>query len=332
VIDSRITPRRPNASTCLASHFRELPLDDIGLEHAYHRAKDLHAQKSVAPGTIGYRILWSFEDRFSAIDLPAAPDAYLVAGRHTHCDIVLDAEPTVALRHILMRAVVLPDGAVGVRFLDLRTSLAFHVDAGGPCRSIFAGGPIAIRLGPYAIVALPLDPNCVPASLPKPTLARQLAMPRAVAVSPYRAPAPRGGDGNGRAFRSSHITILPSIPALEELPPTKSGFARITVERGRCMASVEVGDAALESGILIGRADKCMDQGLRALLDETISRAHVLIIREEGRTSAFDLCSVHGTYARGVRVRHYPLADSGTSLALGHGQALRLNWQACVLK
>src|SRR5262249_30092246 len=160
-------------------------------------------------------------------------------------------------------------------------------DAGGPCRSIFAAGPIAIRLGPYAIVALPLDPSCVPASLPKPTLSRELQLPRALPVSPYRVQP----QGDKSAFRSSHITILPSIPALEELPPTRSGFGRITLDRGWRMASVEIASKELESGVLIGRADKCVDHGLRALLDETISRAHLLIIREGGETSAFDLCS-----------------------------------------
>jgi hypothetical protein len=326
VIDSHVTPRsKPNASTCLPHQFRELPLDVIGLEHAYERAKELHAQRPVVSGMLGYRIMWSHGDRMGAIDLPAVEGAYLVAGRHTHCDVVLDADPTIALRHILMRAVVLPDGAVGVRILDLRTSLAFYVDAGGPCRSIFAVGPIAVRLGPYAIVALPLDPSCVPASLPKPTLSRELQRPRALPVSPYRVPAQAD---KSRAFRSSHITILPSVPALEELAPTKSGFARITLDRGWRMASVEIAANELESGVLLGRAEKCVDHGLRSLLDETISRAHLLIIREEGRTSAFDLCSVQGTYAHGARVRRYPLADTGTSLALGAGQALRLNWQA----
>jgi hypothetical protein len=328
VIDSHVTPRdRPNASTCLPQHFRELPLDVIGLQHAYHRAKEVHAQRAVAAGTLGYGVIWSFEGRTGAIDLPATEGAYLVAGRHTHCDIVLDADPTIALRHLLMRAVVLADGTVGIRVTDLRTSLAFHVDGGGPCRSIFAVGPIALRVGPYAIVALPLDPACVPAELPKPTIARDLAMPRALPVSPYRAPASRSGD-DARVFKSSHITILPSVPALGELAPTRDGFARITLDRGWRMASVEIAANELDSGVLIGRADKCMDHGLRALLDDAISRAHLLLIREDGRTSAFDLCSVQGTYVDGIRVRRCPLADAGTTLALGHDRALRLHWQA----
>jgi hypothetical protein len=322
VIDTHVGPRRrANACTCLPEFFREQPLDAIGLEHAYHQAKDLHAQRPVVPGVLGYRIVWSFDGRVGTVDLPALEGAYVVAGRHTQCDILLDADPTIALRHLLMRALVLPDGAVGVRILDLRTNLAFHVDSGGPCRSIFAVGPIAIRLGPYALVALPLDPGCVPAQLPKPALVREVAMPRALPVSPYRSP----GDSNSPAFRSSHITILPCV---RELAPARNGHARITLQRGWSAASIEVATDELESGILIGRAEKCIDQGLRSLLDETISRAHLLILREDGCTSAFDVCSTQGTYAQGTRVRRYPLADSGATVLLGGSQALHLHWQA----
>jgi len=315
---------RPNASTCLPHQFREVPLDAIGLEHAYHRAKEVHAERPVVPGTLGYRIVWSFGERVGSVDLPALPGAYVIVGRHSNCDVVLDSEPTLALRHLLMRAVVLADGTVGVRILDLRTSLGFIVDAGGPCRSIFAVGPIAIRLGPYAIIALPLDPRCVPPQLPRPTLSRGLQMPTAMPVSPYRV-APAVSD---RSFRSSHVTILPAAPALEDLNPTRQGFGRLTLVRGWQSASIDVDVEELESGILVGRADKCVDHGLRALLDASISRAHLLLVREEGHTSIFDLCSTQGTYVNGVRVRRYPLAEMGAPLSLGQRHSVHVHWRS----
>jgi hypothetical protein len=313
----------------LPHHFKELPLDVLGLQMAYRRAKDLHATLATPLGFAGYRIFVVFRDQVRALDLSASPDVFMVIGRHTHCDVVIDADPTIALRHLLVRAVVQPDGRVGVRFLDLQTSLAFHVDDGGPCRSIYAMGPVAIRLGPYAIVALPLDPHALPPSLPRPTLTRATSMSLALRAQqaaeggPYRSPQRRDGE----IFRSSHITILPIAPAFEDLPQAhRAGYGRITVDGGGRAASVEIPESEVDAGVIIGRALKCRHEGLRALLDLTISRAHILLLREEGLVYAFDLASTRGTYVYGARVRRSLLPDTGATLALAHPSGLRLHW------
>ncbi len=326
--DSHVTPVGINRSTCLPQHFRELPLDVLGLSHAYARAKEMHAAMPPRPGLAGYRIFVVLRENVRALDLPASPDMYMVLGRHTQCDMVLDAEPSVALRHLLVRAIVQPDGAVGVRVLDLQTTLAFHVDNGEACRSIFAVGPIAMRLGPYAIVALPLDPAASPPRLPKPTLSRATSMALAREGGPYRAAATK----HGEVFRSSHITLLPIAPMLEDLHAgwgvqnARAGFGRVTLDGTGRMASIEVPEAELDSGVLIGRALKCKDEGLRSMLDNSISRAHVLLLREDGLTSAFDVASTRGTYAYGVRVRRVLLPDTGATLSLANPYGLRLHW------
>jgi len=324
VNDSRVTPVGVNRSTCLPHQFRELPLDLLGLQHAYERAKELHLARPVAAGSIGYRIFCVLRENVQAVDLAASPESYLILGRHTQCDVVLDAEPTIALRHLLVRAIAQPDGSVGLRLMDLQTTLAFHVDDGAPCRSIFSVGPIAVRLGPYAIVALPLDPHAPPPALPKPTLSRATSAPIAQAPpgGPYRSPPA----ADGRVFRSSHITILPQSPSLEDLPPARHGYGQLTLDAGARMASVEIPEAELDAGILIGRALKCKDEGLRAGLDLSVSRAHVLLLREGGLTCAFDLASMRGTYSYGKRVRRVVLADTGATLALAHPNGPRLHW------
>ena len=322
-----------NKSTCLPHHFREVPLDVLGLEEAYARAKALHAARPVTTRGPGYRIFTVFRDFVGSIDLPLHDDAYVVVGRHTACDVYLGAEPTLALRHLLVRCVRTEDSAVGVRIMDLNTSLTFYVDDGGPCRSIFAVGPIAIRVGPYAVVALPFaadalhaQVDALPARLPKPEIARATKLP---VSSPYRQAGMLGGE---RAFRSSHVTILPSLPGVEQLAAARSGapsdpYARLVVDRGNRMVTVPVMEAELDAGVLIGRADKCKDGGLRAALDESVSRAHLLFLRENGKTHAFDLCSTQGTYAYGRRLRRVELADTGTQLALGVVRNVRLDWR-----
>ena len=325
---SHITPSGVNRSTCLPNHFRQLPLDGLGLHYAYLRAKELHAARPAPVGARGCRVFCIFRDEAHAIDLPATPDAYAIIGRHTQCDVVLDAEPTVALRHLLVRAVVQPDGAIGVHILDLNTSLAFHVDDGGPCRSILAVGAIAVRLGPYAIIALPLEAGASPPALPKPTLSRAPSMQMAMLQGgPYRAPAAK----DGGVLRSSHITMLPIAPPLEDLPVgaravRRAGNGRVTLDGFGRTASVEVPEADLDLGVLIGRADKCVDAGLRNMLDISISRAHLLLVREAGLTYAFDLSSTRGTYAYGMRVRRVLLPDTGATLALAQPNGLRLHW------
>jgi hypothetical protein len=321
---SHITPSRINRSTCLPHQFQQLPLDGLGLHYAYLHAKELHAARPVPAGVSGYRVFCIFRDLVRSIDLPAKPDVYAVIGRHTQCDVVLDAEPTVALRHLLVRAVPQPDGGVGIHILDLNTSLAFHVDDGGPCRSILAVGAIAVRLGPYAIVALPLEPGQTPPALPKPTLSRAPSMQLAMQQGPYRAPAVRGGG----VLRSSHITMLPIAPPLEDLPlgNARTGYGRLTIDGFGRRATVEVSEQDLDLGVLIGRAEKCIDEGLRGMMDISISRAHLLLVREGGITYAFDLSSTRGTYAYGMRVRRVLLPDTGATLALAQPNGLRLYW------
>jgi hypothetical protein len=333
VIDSSpVTPSAVNRSTCLPHQFRELPLDVLGLQIAYERVKRLHAERAAPFGMTGYRVFWVLGEHIGSLDLPAHDASYLVMGRHTQCDVVLAADPTIALRHLLVRAQLLDDGAVGLRILDLNTTLAFHVDDGGPCRSIFAMGPIAVRLGPYAVVGMPIDAHGISADLPKPEVARAMSVPMRSTGGPYRNPANRAPG----VFRSSHVTLLPSSAFLEDIPASggdggrararPEGYGRITVDRGTRIAGIEVTEHELDAGVLIGRADKCRDDGLRAVLDISISRAHVLLLRERGVVTAFDLASTQGTYVYGVRVRRAILADSGAAVAMGNLQNVRLHW------
>jgi hypothetical protein len=100
---------------------------------------------------------------------------------------------------------------------------------------------------------------------------------------------------------------------------------RLTLTRGRKAASVEVPAEVLHLGLLIGRADNCEDGGLRAVLDGTISRAHLLLLREGRDVVAIDLCSLNGTTMNGVMARRFVLPDSGATLHMG--PQFELRWQ-----
>ncbi|MEA2751402.1 MAG: hypothetical protein QOI41_5545, partial [Myxococcales bacterium] len=289
---------------------------------------------------VGYRLYWMSDELLGSQEIYARPSGYAVVGRHGSCDVVLDQdERVVSLRHVLVRAASLDDGYPVISVLDLQTSTGFELSDGSKQRSVAATGPIVFRIGTCSLVALPSSGR-FPDQLPVPVVeAGDLAphrvaavrLPPAVAgVAPgAHVPAhPRSSDGSP----ASRITLLPHSVNLSQRPsagplarpadyvPTGEGYEVIlesrTAPAAPMSAGVRLTMADLEHGVLIGRADKCVDEGLRSILGTTISRVHVLLIREKGACHLYDCASLVGTYANHQRVRCLPLDDGGTSVQL----------------
>ena len=303
---------RSNASTCL-------PGATLGamtappLRTLYDVA--LAAGKGREPAS-GYRLYWMGVaesaaggaararcDRFGSCDVPASPDEFVVVGRHALCDAVLDADPYVALRHLLVRATRLDDGAARLSVIDLQTSLGFGLADGRNARSIVATGPLGLVVGGYALVALPGGER-PPAELPPPRVSAALA------AGPYR-----------EAARVPSITLLPRVPlfgdASASIPAQASVAVSVTSARGA--AVVRVSPLDLELGVLVGRAPKCNDV-LRTVLNDGISRVHLLL----RRSVAYDLASTQGTYAGGRRVRSVRI-EPGAAIRLGTASPVYLH-------
>jgi hypothetical protein len=102
----------------------------------------------------------------------------------------------------------------------------------------------------------------------------------------------------------------------------------VTLRRGEASASVDLPETALDAGVLVGRADRC-ETRVRAVLTESISRVHVLLLREHGVVHAFDAASMQGVWANGERVRRVRLPDGGGTLRLASKDAVTLEWQPC---
>ncbi len=304
---------RTNASTCLPCQIK-LPLHAPRLSTAY--AVATAADKARGEPFEGYRLYWMAEGRFGSFDVPLDPGSYVVVGRHGMCDVVLDGDPTIALRHLLVRASRLDDGAPRLSVVDLHTNIGFEVEGsaeGGTShvamrgakseRSIAATGPIAFRVGAYALVALPSG-QAIPVALPEP------ARLRAIVAHPYRdAPV-------------SSITFLPRPIELTETNGggTGSGWT-LKLHGAHGAASLRLSPLDLELGVLVGRAPKCNDV-LRSVLNDGISRVHLLL----RKGIAYDLSSTQGTYAFHRRVRAVPLDDDGTDLRLGTVSPVFLRW------
>jgi len=62
------------------------------------------------------------------------------------------------------------------------------------------------------------------------------------------------------------------------------------------------------------------------VLNEWVSRAHLLILREGDKIHAFDLCSMNGTYRDCRMIRHVLLSERGVALHLGSAAGVSLRW------
>jgi hypothetical protein len=257
------------------------------------------------------RLVWWRGNELGWRDLRADPNAYVVIGRHTQCDLVLPADPAVALRHLLVRATTLDDGTPALRVLDLRTGLGFFLDDDVERRSLVATGVLAMRVGRYALVALPANVE-LPERRPAPEI-----------LESTRPPV-RGTSTGG--FRTS-VTNLPPAPRLDDIArgAASPGRSRVTLHRGEEWASIDLPDTALDAGVLVGRADRC-ETRLRTVMTESISRVHLLLLRERGAVHAFDAASMQGTWLDEERVRRVRLPDQGCTLRLASKDPVTLEW------
>jgi hypothetical protein len=311
---SRVTmhPRPVNANTCLPGAIEPGIFARAFLREAYPIADGI--SRALPPMSApGYRLHWVSGGVSGSVEVPAGDGSYRIIGRHSCCDVILDRDPEIALRHLLLRAEPAPEGGTLLRVLDLHTSLPVQLEDGSLVRSMLVSGPVGLRLGRYALVALPSGVTTLPERLPSPVVEHCVG-------APYRSPAPRSSC-------QSHVSILPRAPMLDELrqgPASAPFFARLTLAGPRGTAHVDVTEGELDKGILVGRAPKC-DPRLSSVLDEGISRVHLLLLRERKQTFAFDLASMNGTYADGQRVRRVRLSDAGSTLNLGYAN-LCLFW------
>lgn len=313
------TPR-PDAATYNPSRLAEwarLRRDAPSFDEACARAVSGHAE--------GHRLHWMSANASGSCALPSSPDAFMVVGRHSCCDVVLDADPCVALRHAIVRSSVLDDGCPVVTVIDLQTRDGFQIADGTMQRSLVATGPVAFRVGAYTLVALPGGADVEAAFSPA-------ACERADG-DPYRVAARRLGGQPPNSWRAvSRITVMPGAeptsrrPVIADVRGDSRHEVTLTVRDRR--VSVVLSGADLDRGVLLGRDPRCVELGLHPMLDAGISRMHLLLRRSvSGAVVAFDLASTQGTFQGGRRVRSVELDDAGTTLTMGAVNPVRVEWR-----
>ncbi len=322
-------------------------IDTSTMARAYTTA--LSAMARVPAVDTGYRLFWVRDGRASFRDLPAG-GAYAVAGSHERCDVVIEGAG-VALRHLIAATVALSDG-VALRLLDLHTDLPFFLQDDVPRRSIVAAGPVVVRLARAVIGAIPVEAGRTPeapqydgSTLP----VTEVEATHTVPVSTTR-PSTSGPSRVSSLPPSRRLTDLPAqrrspvearLPEVRAVPhvaspatsPEGPGGGRVwtvSLERDDRRASVELSDADLALGVMIGRSDssraRCLDAGLQAVLDTNVSRGHVLLLHHHEAYEAFDLCSTQGTWCGGERTTRRRLGDERSALRLATARPVTFCW------
>jgi hypothetical protein len=276
--------------------------------------------------------------------IAARPDLPAVAfiGRHNRTDLFLEGDDSLSLRHLAV--VVHPLESWDphrIRFtvLDLRTSGAFEDEHGNKLEGLVAEGPVFLGCGRFKLMLLvtgdPADwpmsssesweqiPDRVPleAAMAEPDRwQRQQPGPALGGTSVPSAP-------NGKALRrrTTLVTHLdgPAYAGAGMLGDDEEPVGRLTATVHGFARSTLVGPRAIDQGVLLGRYERC-DQS-QLLVDERISRVHLLIRRFGQRIYAIDTASTHRTFLNDPAVGHrsvrvVPL-DEPRDLVLGPGYA-----------
>jgi len=249
---------------------------------------------------------------------PGAINAGIV-GRHGQCDLFLDGDGSMSLRHLVVivdpaRDWGGPGGAdVRYRLLDLRTSTAFADEDGRRLEAITALGPAFVRVGRYLLYCFPTGVEDWPAD----ASAALAAMPERIYIEDRdaepdqwarRRPS-RLAEGSKihdpmLSSMRTQVTAVPG-PSRAQLAHDDGQPAMGRLElRSRLGAdSVPVGELSAQRGILLGRYSRCDTAGATSLALERISRVHVLVVAIDGDLWMIDVASTNGMSTDGHTVR-----------------------------
>jgi hypothetical protein len=260
------------------------------------------------PRVPAFRLFWSRGDETGFRDFPFGAGQHLIVGRHTHADVVLPSDPDLSLRHLL----VIPEGSAMLRLVDLRATLPIYPASDKPARSLTIDGPFAVRLGTYLLGGFRVGAGAEPPPKDLPTM--EDVQVETVAEGD-RSPATVIGHDAGpyRSKRNTVITLLPrpiTLVEASDAPSRGPAVATLVGRRAGKTARVRLRDEDLRRGVLVGRAEKCLDRGLREVMTMQISRVHAVLLMDAKNTVwLYDAGSTNGTLVSGTRVRSATLAE-----------------------
>jgi hypothetical protein len=279
----------------------------------------------------GYRVFWTERGALRHRDLVAVEGGFAILGRHSRAHIRLLDDPTVALRHAILRAEITAAGGVALRMTDLLAPIGTCIEGDlQPRFSFVAEGEVCARVGSHAFCALPFD-GCAPlpphggpgrADRPDPTTFDDVADADDV---PARRPEvsevlPRERLREQLAEHATKgATITPSLRPqhVDSLPPSAGPIvARLTLLGNRGRLSLALDAAQLEGTVILGRYDRCTAG--KQVFSEHVSRMHVALRKVEGGLEAIDLASTNGMRVHGETVHRVVITERNDLVLADH--------------
>jgi len=283
------------------------------LQQAYLEVRDLLLEGKSRATKPGYTVFTHNGVSLNRVaHISTLPGDSLILGRHSRCDIVLPDDPSISLRHLLLRTQQSEEGPLSFEMLSLQAPLDLKLADGSLVASLQGEGIIAAQLGKYSIIAMPSDliPNDLPSALPGiQTLGSGPADQSIEATAISRVKARKN---------PSHASVLPLS--------AKDAVGRVTIQAQGSESTLWLSKAQLQQGVVIGRYTRCAGGAIRGLFDDVVSRTHLLLCTEAGIPVAYDLASRNGVWRSGRRIRIATLTGPMT-LSLGKKQRVLVNWE-----
>lgn len=250
----------------------------------------------------------------------------VVVGRHSGCDLILGEDPSVALRHALVRFSSREQFGMRVRILELDSSLGLRDERGAPVKGLVADGSTYLRIGRYHLFASPLTAfEGEQADYPprrvhgacfldiQPIPRRPLRLrPRLRLVGVGHTSETRFWQIEGR---------ICSTTLAEHGDDAIGSIILVGPERDVC-ARLTTND--LRRGVLVGRYERCQVALGEAFGCLEVSRVHLCLLLDEDGLWAIDLASTNGTTVDGQQGRTAMLGRTA-DIRLG---AVQLRWCA----
>lgn len=301
LLDHRAAPSRIDARRLFVERYPVI-----------RRALEAHQELGV--------LIYAFDDADSAIGhvwLRASLDKTraTIVGRHTMSGLVLPPERTeISLRHMMFVVRATSHQEVRIRAIDLNTEVAFADEEARVLQSVVTEGPMFLSVGSVRLMVLTTEDEPI---LPDSGEEAYRCLPERVFFDERHGTADRGerrrdvalpknGNGPGQTIVRSRLGPVGAAGML--CKPDEAPRAVLTVRGAGGTTRRNVGDTALDRGILFGRYARC-DVGTAATDDSRLSRVHLMVIRDGERVVAVDTASTNGTHVEQRSITLLPLSD-----------------------
>ncbi|MBU1535379.1 FHA domain-containing protein [Myxococcota bacterium] len=252
----------------------------------------------------------------------------IILGRHPSCQIALQADPSISLRHLLVRIYHRPKQKPIVKILDLHSEIGFYDESGTKVTALKCEGLFFIKVGQYAVfifendnVLTPLDALDGWNNLPSREIIDMRAQDTPQAPKPHINPRLRLVAEDERPI--TFVTRVVGPMHLGNLSKTDERAIGFLLISGNTMDhSIPFSSAALARGVLIGRYTRC-DIGYQEVpFSINISRIQLMLLLDETGFWAIDTASTNGNLFQN-KPFHSILLNDGAEISMANEYILR---------